>query len=129
MSVGVFEDLGGQGLAEVAGFLEEDPGVEELNGQCLQIMFYFDVGVVCVEDVEKGVEVVHRMVPEAEDIIQVPAIEKWFVDEFEKSRPLPMGQIDIRISGGILPAHGTPAELEIVFVIEGKVIPSQGNME
>jgi len=73
MSVGVFEkDLDGQGLAGVAGFLEEDPCVEELNGHCLQIMFYFDVGVVCVEDVEKGVEVVHRVVPEAEDIIPNP---------------------------------------------------------
>jgi len=118
MSVSVFEkDLCGQGLAGVAGFLKEDPGVEELNGQCLKIMFYFYVGVVCVKDVKKGVEVVHGVVPEAEDIIQVPAIEKWFVGEFKEGRPLPMGQIDVRISGGILPAHGTPAELEIVFVI------------
>jgi len=75
------------------------------------------------------VEVIHRVVPEAEDVIQVPAIKEWFVGEFKESRSLPMGQVDVCISGGILPAHGTPAELEIVFVIEGEVIPSQGNVE
>jgi len=52
MSVSFFEEyLGGQGLGGVAGFLEEDPSIEELNGKLLEIMFDFHVGVVCIEGV------------------------------------------------------------------------------
>lgn len=78
---------------------------------------------------KKCQKVLFSIVPEAEDVVQVPEIQTGFSGCFLKYCFLPMGQIDVSTGWGILPAHCTPAQLEIVLVIESKIVSGECYME